>query len=186
MTERKKRRQFFLIATLIVIAINAILGCINMKNYNISYPKTLQDVQRDIEEDIVAIKDRVITKGSVVLLVTLQDGSLCLYTLKKGLLTSKYKIDGYEFYDDNDQKYFEKGLPAYIGRDCYVRNYFEKYSCVVGDDYHIEIDPETFKSNIPWDYIFIRLLYIEALWHFMLFVLAVYEKQKEEKKQLAI
>lgn len=184
MTERKKRRQFFLIATLIVIAISIIFGCINMKNYNISYPKTLQDVQRDIEEDIVAINDREITRGSVLLLATLQDGSLYLYTLKKGLLTSKYKIDGYELYDDNDQKYFEKGLPVYDGRECLIKNYFEKFDCSVTD--HIEIDPETFRSNIPWDYIFMRLLYIQTLQSFMLFVLAVYEKQKEENKQPAI
>lgn len=145
MTQFKKAIFVFIFVTVIVSIVNGILCYRNSKHYTISYPKTLQDVQKNIEEDIVEINDKVVTQGSVIILATKQNGNMYLYHLERGFLTLKYKM---QFYDTCIQKDL-----YYSVKDC-----FNKFEYYVSEDNRIEINPATFTGYIMWNVILTRWL----------------------------
>lgn len=145
MTKLKKEIYVFVVVIIFVTIANMVQCYNDTKTYTVSYPKTIQEMQKSIDEDITEINDKAITKGSVILLVTKNNENLYLYHLKRGFFTLKYKI---EFYDTM----IEKGWTYHI-KDC-----FEKFDCYVSEKNQIEINPASFASNLNWNNFIIKWL----------------------------
>lgn len=130
------KRQIIIIifSILFVSFINSIHECYITKFYTITYPKTISDVQKNINEDIIEINDKIVTKWSFLLLVTTNCNNMNIYYLERGFLTLKYKIKyNYENVKIEDEFHFQ--------------NRFEKFACRIEENKQIEINPATFVSN---------------------------------------
>lgn len=134
MLTAKEKIIAFLLALAVVTLMNGILKYSMIKDYTLPYPETLADAQKNIDNEIVTIKDRAVTRGSVLLLADMKDGTTKLYHLQRGYLTPKYQYVVFERVED---------------REILIRDNFEEFRLNVVES-AIAINPMSFKRNIEF------------------------------------
>ena len=160
----KKRMYVFIMVTLVVTLLNMIQQCYATKSYTITYPKTILEVQKEMDKNIIEVNDKVVTKGSVLLLATTNSNRMKLYHLKRGFLTLKYKI---EMVDKDVQ----------LGDNFHIKNCFEKFECQIEENKQLVIRPATFVSNIPCNMIAIK--WLSPILSLYACIISFLEKEKE-------
>ncbi|NDO47690.1 hypothetical protein [Clostridium sp. MD294] len=134
MTIAKEKIYAFFITIFVVALINGVLEYYTTKNYyTIPYSKIASDVQKNIDENIVEIKDKQITKGSVMLLAKMKNNTTKLYHFERGYFTLRYHCNVFENVDD---------------RIILIRNRFEEFECEIDKYGKIAINPATFRGSM--------------------------------------
>lgn len=137
MTIAKEKIYAFLITLFIVILMNGVLEYYTMKNdYTIRYSQIVSDVQKNIDENIVEIKDKAVTKGSVLLLAKMKNDTLNLYHFERGYFTLRYRYDVFEHIK---------------GREILIKNRFEEFRLDIDEYGRIAINPATFKGSMSYN-----------------------------------
>lgn len=134
MTIAKEKIYAFFITVFVVVLMNSVLEYYTTRNYyTIPYSQIASDIQKNIDENIAEIKDKQITKGSVMLLTKMKNNTTKLYHFERGYLTLRYHCDVLENVDD---------------RIILIRNRFEEFECEIDKYGKIAINPTTFRGSI--------------------------------------
>ena len=123
-----------IITLLIVVLMNCVLEChITRNDYTITYSQIVSDIQKNVDENIVEIKDKAVTKGSVLVLAKMKNDTLNLYHFERGYFTLRYRYDVFEHIK---------------GREILIKNRFEEFRLDIDEYGRIAINPATFTKNI--------------------------------------
>lgn len=123
-----------IITLLIVVLMNCVLECyITRNDYTITYSQIVSDIQKNVDENIVEIKDKAVTKGSVLVLAKMKNDTLNLYHFERGYFTLRYCYDVFEHIK---------------GREILIKNRFEEFRLDIDEYGRIAINPATFTKNI--------------------------------------
>ena len=136
MTIMKEKIYAFFITVFIVVLMNCVLEYYTTKNdYTITYSQIVSNIQKNVDENIVEIKDKVVTKGSVLVLAKMKNDTLNLYHFERGYFTLCYRYDVFEHIED---------------REILIRNKFEEFRLDIDGYSKIAINPATFKKSMSW------------------------------------
>lgn len=123
-----------IITLLIVVLMNCVLECyITRNDYTITYSQIVSDIQKNVDENIVEIKDKAVTKGSVLVLAKMKNDTLNLYHFERGYFTLRYRYDVFEHIK---------------GREILIKNRFEEFRLDIDEYGRIAINPATFTKSI--------------------------------------
>ena len=123
-----------IITLLIVVLMNCVLECyITRNDYTITYSQIVSDIQKNVDENIVEIKDKAITKGSVLVLAKMKNDTLNLYHFERGYFTLRYRYNVFE---------------SIKGRGILIKNRFEEFKLDIDEYGRIAINPATFTKSI--------------------------------------
>ena len=127
-----------IITLLIVVLMNCVLECyITRNDYTITYSQIVSDIQKNVDENIVEIKDKAITKGSVLVLAKMKNDTLNLYHFERGYFTLRYRYNVFEHMTMED-------------REILIKNRFEEFRLDIDEYGKIVINPATFKRSMSW------------------------------------
>ena len=119
-----------IITLLIVVLMNCVLECyITRNDYTITYSQIVSDIQKNVDENIVEIKDKAVTKGSVLVLAKMKNDKVNLYHFERGYFTLRYRYDVFEHIK---------------GREILIKNRFEEFRLDIDEYGRIAINPATF------------------------------------------
>ncbi len=128
----------------IIVIAAAMVGCFHIvyqlydtKNYTVDYPKTISDVQENIDSAVTAVEDKVVTKGSVLLLAKTNQNQMRLYHLERGFFTLKYNI---KFVWENVEE----------GSRVTVENHFEKFKADIENGQVVNVPYSFVHKSIDW------------------------------------
>ena len=123
-----------IITLLIVVLMNCVLECyITRNDYTITYSQIVSDIQKNVDENIVEIKDKAVTKGSVLVLAKMKNDTLNLYHFERGYFTLRYRYNVFE---------------SIKGRGILIKNRFEEFKLDIDEYGRIAINPATFTKSI--------------------------------------